>query len=83
MESFQDRIIKALRARIGDAICPMCRRSDWAVQDGVFRFKVHIKTEHGESWGDALPSAALVCNICGNTQFINLLLFGDMFKGYI
>jgi hypothetical protein len=44
-------------------------------------FRQHIRTSGVESIGNALPSAALVCKVCGNTQFINLLTFGNTFKG--
>jgi hypothetical protein len=83
MESFQDRFIKALEKTIPNSRCPLCQSSDWAVQPGVYSFRQHIKTEYGESSGNGLPSAALVCNVCGNTQFVNVLIFGDAFKGDI
>lgn len=81
MESFQDRFIKAIQDKIADSQCPLCRSSDWAVQPGVYLFRQHIKTVTGSSFqGDALPSAALVCNVCGNTQFVSVLHYGDQFR---
>jgi hypothetical protein len=83
MESFQDRFIKVLQQRIPNSHCPLCQSSDWAVQPGVYTFRAHVKTESGESYGTGLPSAALVCNVCGNTQFVNVFTYGDAFKGDI
>ena len=81
MESFQDRFIKAIESKIADSQCPLCRSSDWAVQPGVFRFRQGQKHESGgSSYGDALPSAALVCNVCGNVQFVSVLHYGDEFR---
>ena len=80
MESFQDRFIKAIQDKIANSECPLCRSSDWAIQPGVYLFRQHVKTEYGSSYGDGLPSAALVCNVCGNTQFVNVLHYGDQFK---
>jgi hypothetical protein len=81
MESFENRVIKAITEKMGtDVRCPLCRVSDWAVQPGIYRFKQHVRTESLESYGDALPSAALVCKNCGNTHFLNLIAYGDTFK---
>jgi hypothetical protein len=83
MESFQDRFIAAIEKKIPNSRCPLCQTSDWALQPGVYRFRQHIRTESTNSWGDSLPSAALVCKNCGNTQFVNVLIYGDAFKGDI
>jgi hypothetical protein len=81
MESFQDRLIAALQDRIPNSRCPLCQQSDWEVAPGTYLFRQHIHTPGGESIGNALPSGALVCKVCGNTQFVNLLVYGDAFKG--
>jgi hypothetical protein len=83
MESFQDRFIKAISAKIPNSKCPLCQSSDWAVQPEVYWFKQHIRAGYSEGWGSGLPSAALVCNVCGNTQFVNVLAYGDSFKADI
>ncbi len=83
MESFADRFIKAVEKKIPNSKCPLCQSSDWAVQPGIYRFRQQIKTPSHSSFGDALPSAALVCNVCGNTQFVSVLVYGDEFKNDI
>jgi hypothetical protein len=80
MESFQDRFIKAIESKIADSQCPLCRSSDWAVQPGVYWFRQQIISQYQSSYSDALPSAALVCNVCGNIQFVSVLHYGDEFK---
>jgi hypothetical protein len=83
MESFQDRFIAAINERIANSKCPLCGSSDWNVEDGVYLFRKHVRNEGGESWAFALPSAALVCNICGDIQFVSLQAppYGNSFKG--
>jgi hypothetical protein len=81
MESFQDRLIAALQETIPNSKCPLCQTSDWEVSPGTFTFRQHVRAGGSESIGNALPSAALVCKFCGNTQFINLLIYGNKFKG--
>jgi hypothetical protein len=75
---FQLRVIAALKRKlVEDAVCPFCSNSKWGVQPGVYRIRQYVKTSSGESSGDALPSAALVCMVCGNTHFMNLIVLGD------
>lgn len=78
-ESFADRFIRVLEKTIPNSRCPLCQSSDWAIQPGVYRFRQHVKHKYGSSFGDALPSAALVCNVCGNVQFVSVLHYGDEF----
>jgi hypothetical protein len=80
-ESFQDRFIAALQDKIPNSRCPLCQSSDWEVQPGTYLFPQHIRTNFSESYENSLPSGALVCKVCGNTQFVNLLVYGDLFKG--
>lgn len=79
-ESFQDRFIKAVTERIPNSRCPLCQSSDWEVQSGVYMFREYKKAGYSTSTQESLPSAALVCRVCGNTQFVNLLVYGDLFK---
>jgi hypothetical protein len=80
-ESFQDRFIRAVSQTIPNSRCPLCQSSDWGVQPEIYYFKAHVRSEFGESWGNGLPSAALVCNVCGNIQFMSVLHYGPEFKG--
>jgi hypothetical protein len=79
MESFQDRFIKAVQKRIPDSRCPLCQSSDWEVEPGVFNFRERVRSQYTDITGSALPSAALVCKVCGNVQFVSLAVYGDEF----
>jgi hypothetical protein len=72
LKDFTERVIKALDARIPDSKCPLCNQSAWAVQYETVTFNLQIKTGYTSSSGRGLPCAALVCQVCGNVQFINL-----------
>ena len=80
MESFSERFIKAIQEKIADSTCPLCKSSDWEVESGVYRFRRHWRSDSGTSIGDALPSAALVCRVCGNIQFVSVAAYGDAFN---
>ena len=80
-DSFQDRFIKAITERIPNSRCPLCQSSDWEVQPGVYTFRERTMMGFSSSVGNGLPSGALVCKVCGNTQFVSLLIFGDQFSG--
>jgi len=76
----QQHVIEKFREKWPDARCPICDSSDWGVQAGAYLFPQRIKTRTGASSGNALPSAALVCQVCGNTQFINLVVLDPNFE---
>jgi hypothetical protein len=80
MDSFQDRVIAAIEAKIPNSRCPLCQSSDWAVEPADVRFRQHFRSKGGESWSDSSPFAMLVCNVCGNAQFVSLKAYGDAFK---
>jgi hypothetical protein len=71
-DTYFDRVLAALNRKIPQPTCPLCGVSSWAVQDGIFTFHQEIKTQYVSSIGRGLPCAALVCQNCGNTHFINL-----------
>ena len=85
MADFQSKVIAALQGKIPGTgpVCPMCRTADWAVQPGVYWIQERIRSGWTESVSQGLPSAALVCKNCGNTQYINLLVLGNQFKEYL
>jgi hypothetical protein len=81
--SLQSKIIAALDGKMPRAACPLCHAQNWAVQPYVYWFQERFRSERVESTGQGLASAALVCTNCGNTQFINLVVFGDEFKEFM
>jgi RNase P subunit RPR2 len=80
METFQDRVIAAIEKKIPNSRCPLCQASDWAVEPADVRFRQHFRSGGAESWSDSSPCAVLVCNVCGNVQFVSLKAYGDTFK---
>jgi hypothetical protein len=69
----QQHVIQKLGRKAPNAKCPLCGVSNWGVQAGVYYFAE--ATQHTYmSASNSLPCAALVCQNCGNTHFINLLV---------
>jgi hypothetical protein len=78
------RIIEAINKRASNPTCPLCGSTDFTLTDGVVQLEVtpfhtprmaRPMPRFGLSYS-TLPSATLVCQTCGNTLFINLLVLG-------
>lgn len=78
--TFQQRVIKALQQKIPQSKCPLCGVSNWAVQRGTYWFTEHYHEGTMQSIGPNLPCAALVCQNCGNTHFINVSVLDPEFR---
>lgn len=78
MATLQERLIIALNKKIPGALCPLCKVSNWAVQPSVFyhheEFRGEVTTAVSAR---SLPTAALVCQNCGNTHFISLAILDE------
>jgi hypothetical protein len=72
IQDFTRRVIEALDTKIPNSKCPLCHNSAWAVQYETVTFNLQVISTYATSYGKGLPCAALVCTVCGNTQFINL-----------
>jgi hypothetical protein len=73
MPTLQERIIIAISKKAPGAVCPLCKVSNWAVQPSIFYH--HEEFSSGSTTAisaRSLPTAALVCQNCGNTHFISL-----------
>jgi hypothetical protein len=69
------------------ARCPLCKNAQFTVAHGLT--VISMQNEYplfiGKGSGGEIPCAALVCNVCGNTNLINLITIGlgDLLKpGY-
>lgn len=70
-------ILKRLGERKSAFFCPICQKRSWTLTDGFVSFPVTASSDLiGHAGLAVLPCAALVCDHCGNTQFINLLTLG-------
>ena len=73
MPTLQERIIVAFSKKVASPVCPLCKVSNWAVQPSIFYH--HEEFSSGSTTAisaRSLPTAALVCQNCGNTHFISL-----------
>ena len=69
----QEHVIQILSQRWPAFHCPVCRSSNWGVQGGMYNFpEVMIIGVGSIATGQSLACAALVCQVCGYTQFMNL-----------
>jgi hypothetical protein len=83
-QEVSERIADRINQVAAGARCPLCQTAQFTVADGFFvaplrdMYPSFFKTE-GEK---GIPCAALVCNTCGNTFFINLITIGlgDLLK---
>jgi len=77
----QKRIIEAIEKKAPNSKCSLCNTEEWFVQLGTTYLPLQMISENSSSWSQqALPSAALVCNNCGNTQLLSLsVLLPDWF----
>ncbi len=82
-EDLQKKIIEAINAKIGTTFrCPLCQHSDWQVQLGTTFLPLKVQSQYGNSYSaNALPNAALICTVCGNTHLLNLFVLLPEEKG--
>jgi hypothetical protein len=69
-----ERIIQHLKSAWTVQACPMCRKSNWEVH-GPITFALGT-SENFVTPGQNLPCAAIVCQSCGNSLIINLVVAG-------
>ena len=72
-----ERIIQHLKSAWTVQACPMCRKSNWEVH-GPITFSLGATESFASSvaLGQSLPCAAVVCQSCGNSLLINLVVAG-------
>jgi hypothetical protein len=75
MPTLQERVITELNKKIPGAKCPLCGVTNWAVQPSTFYHHEEFRSgSTTASSARSLPTAALVCQNCGNTHFISLAI---------
>jgi predicted nucleic-acid-binding Zn-ribbon protein len=55
--------------------CPGCGQKNWYLADNLLLLNLEIDAGKGET-GKALPLVTATCNVCGNTQFYNVISWG-------
>lgn len=73
-----ERILGAMRERVPNwQPCAVCAQSNWQVIDGLVRIAVADDLTGPAGLGPrAMPLVAVMCNICGNTVLLNLMILG-------
>lgn len=66
--------ISSKAAMIGK--CPTCSDRRWALMDHFIDFPIYRGGSVVIGGGPSYPSVGIVCQNCGNTQFINAVLSG-------
>jgi hypothetical protein len=56
--------------------CSFCGHPRWTVGDGFVTFYLTYGYSPFQPGGNTLPSLALICQNCGNTVFLNILMLG-------
>jgi hypothetical protein len=78
-EEITQRVLDRLTERVGEyKPCVVCGQQDWLIQDlyTVIPLTGNPNTFQQPSYGAILPSVPLICQNCGNTHLINLLVLG-------
>jgi len=76
-EDIQKRIIQALQNKLGPPRpCVMCGHIEWQVADKYIVLSASPNPSQVSIGGQVFPFITLICNNCGNTQFLNLLKLG-------
>ena len=71
-ENFQQKVLEALNKKKINANCEVCGQNNWSVGDQAVTLLVS-NLEGGISLPPPnIPSAALVCNNCGNVRLFAL-----------
>ena len=75
-DNFQREVLDALRSKGINPVCHVCSTNAWSVADQAVTLIVS-KLDGGIALPPpAIPSAALVCNNCGNVRLFALSVLG-------
>ncbi len=75
-ENFVPAVAQALQQRVAKPECPLCKQSQWVINDVPVSAPVFEKTGEIKFPGSAMPLAALICRNCGYTALISLGALG-------
>jgi predicted nucleic-acid-binding Zn-ribbon protein len=73
----QNKVLEVIKVKMERGICPGCGHTGWTLQDGLVYLTLQPSAGGAlRSDGPSLPSIALVCKTCGNTQLFNAFVVG-------
>ncbi len=76
-EQQRDEIIAAFREKApAFKACPVCGKKAFSLQDGMIPLTVQKEPGVMSIGGPSLPCVGLICDNCGNTVLINLMILG-------
>jgi len=55
--------------------CPMCKQNNWEIH-GQVTLSLGPSVGRSSAAGQSLPCAVIVCQVCGNSVIINLVVAG-------
>jgi hypothetical protein len=69
------KIVEHLKRKWTVQTCPMCKQNNWEIHGQV---TLSLTTSSGRSSGagQALPCAVVICQVCGNSMIVNLVVAG-------
>lgn len=75
-EEIQERILRAIKDKIGTPRCPLCGNNNWNAGDRYVVLSLSPHPTRVSMGGPAFPMVAIICSHCGNTHFLNLFTLG-------
>ena len=75
-ENFQHKVLEALNKNKINANCEVCGQNNWSVADQAVTLLVSNLKGGISLPPPNIPSAALVCNNCGNVRLVALGVLG-------
>jgi hypothetical protein len=57
-------------------VCPICGTSNWTVADGIATTQLTYGSSPFVPPANQISSLVIICQQCGNTIFLNLLVLG-------
>jgi hypothetical protein len=70
-----EKIVEHLKGKWAVQACPMCKNNNWEIHGQVTLslFTMGVKSSGA---GQALPCAVVICQVCGNSVIVNLVVAG-------
>ena len=69
------KIVEHLKRTWTVQACPMCRNNNWEIH-GQVTLTLGATPGRASAAGQILPCAVVICQVCGNSVIINLVVAG-------
>jgi hypothetical protein len=69
------KIVEHLKRKWTVQTCPMCKQNNWEIH-GQVTLSLTAATGRATGAGQALPCAVVICQVCGNSVIVNLVVAG-------